>query len=408
MNTAAPTTPPAAPASGSTTPGKASTAATAVIASSPGAAKPAPEMSLTPGLEQLSADEIMAAFMGSPGGSPSKEQKEGAKTNTKPKDGEGTEEGEGVSTDGDDTETGGEGTEGEGVETDSGESESEGTEGETEGDEPADGLDVLKDKPKLHKRVKQLMADNPRLKREVETLTKKVEAMSQQPDVVQAPDAYNPLAQARTDAEVDKLAGEVTASAKAKLRWLNKHSDGGTWQEGTNNALEMSAQEVENAIEHYEDLTGKIDTAKSDRKAWLKTYGETAKALGADKIKALMKPAVATRESEMFTKVPELMRDPEFLQLLADAQAGRETREKTAKGIKFVEVKAGKAKPEGEQKPGTGGSRAAAADNARARPQQKQPDKTPLTKPALDKLREDAAAGVKSAQEELMKQFLGG
>lgn len=354
----------------------------------------------------------MDAFMGLPVESPSKEQKKETKTN-KTEEGEGTGEGESEGTEGDETETDGEGTEGEGDETDGDETESEGTEGESEGDEPADGLDVLKDKPKLHKRVKQLMADNPRLKREVEALTKKVEAMSQQPEVVAAPNAFNPLAKARTEAEVDTLASEVTTSAKAKLRWLNKHPDGGVWQEGTDNALEMSAAQVEAAIEHYEDVMSKIDTAKSDRKAWLKTYGETAKALGADKVTALVKPTVATRESEVFAKVPELMRDPQFLQLLADAQAGRETREKMAKGIKFVEVKAGKAKPEGEQKPGKGGSTAAAAGASKPTPQQrqqqqKQPEKTPLTKTGLDKLREDAAAGVRSAQDELMKQFLGG
>ncbi len=371
-------------------------------------------MPLTPGLEQLDASQIMDAFMGLPVQSPSKEPKKEAKTNDNPKEGEGKgKESESEEEAKDDESEASEQEEGE-----ESESEEEAKDDESEASEQEEGEeseskeegkeDPLKEHPGLRKRFNALLRENPQLKRQVKTLTEQLEARNQQPEIVSAADASNPLAEARTDAEVDRLAGDMLADAKAKLRWLNKHFDGGVWQEGTANERQMSPQQVEEAIEYYEDLTGKLDTAKTDRKAWLKTYGETAKVLGAEKVTALVKPTVATRESELFAKVPELMRDPSFLMLLADAQAGRENREKAAKGIKFVEVKAAQQvnKPKGDTpKPGEGGSKP--GGDGKPAPKQEQGKGAPLTQAALDKLRTDAAGGDKRAQAEIDKYFLG-
>jgi hypothetical protein len=58
----------------------------------------------------------------------------------------------------------------------------------------------------------------------------------------------------------------------------------------------------------------------------------------------LISPKVETRESKMIRQIPELMRDPEYLRFLADAQVGREMREKKAAGVKTIEIDPSKAK----------------------------------------------------------------
>lgn len=411
---------PAAPASGSATPGRATAATAAVGASGQGEVKSAPEMPVTKGFEQLNSAAMDAEFMGLPEAKGTGERKQDTATKKAPKpepdsededeESETEEEDEDEETDADaeeeDEESESDDEDGEAdpdAEEEDEESESDDEDGESDADEEEEG-EAFKGKKGLRKRFNQLLKENPKLKRENKSLTERLEAMSQQPEVVMSADKGNPLARARTDAEVDEMATNLKTGAQSKLRWLNKHSEGGVWQEGTENEVTMTAEQVEESIEHYEGVMESLDTAKTGRKAWLKTYGETTKTLGAESVTELVKPKVTTRESELFKQVPELMRDPAFLQVLSDAKAGRELREKRGKGIKIVEVKPPAKKGQGEKSAKT---QTLESSKARDRPKEAKPAEGKLTSKQLEQLRGSAQDGNRRSQAAIDAAFLG-
>lgn len=413
-NTAATHTP-ATTASGSTPAGKTAAAAAAMVTGPAGATTSAP-LQRTPGFEQLNDDQVLAAFMGSPSGAA--DETGGKKGDAKGEEGKETGDGDGAS-DGEGT---GEG-EGEGQGSASSEAEDEGTgtgDGEGASDGEGDdkgkvsdldkGLDnALKDHPGLRKRVKSLMAEHPKLKREIAELKTQLETKVAEPEMV-LPEAAagNPLAVATTEAKLEAMATEIQVDARTKLRWLNRNTEGGVWKQG-DKEVTLTAEQVEEAIEHYERTLEGLEGHKSARKAWLKTYGETVKEIGADQVTDLLKPKVATRESVVLAKVPELMREADFIRLLADAKAGREMREKKAGGVTFVEVKAGGKKEEDPKGKGKEGGGSTPAGTGKPAPKQEQPRKVEaLTQDALAKLRTDAAAGKQEAKDKLLEQFLAG
>ncbi len=323
-------------------------------------------MPVTKGFEQLSPAEIAAEFMGLPEGKGSGERKKDTKTKERPKP------------------------------------KPKDQESEAEEEEE----DAFKGKKGLRKRFNQLLKENPQLKRDNQTLREQLEALGKAPNTVLSPSANNPLSTAKTEEEVDSQAAQMLADTKAKLRWLNRHPDGGTWSPGTDQEREMSADEVDAAIEHYESYSASLEKAKTDRKAWLKTYGETAKVLGAESVSELTQPKVATRESELIKKVPELMRDPEFLQVLADARAGRELRDKKGKGIKFVEVKP----PVKKGKEGKTAKPAKPEQRSKTReekPKEAKPSAGNLTQRKLEQLRNNAQSGDRRSQAAIDAAFLG-
>ncbi len=393
-------------------------------------------MPVTKGFEQLSPAEIAAEFMGLPEEKGSGERKKDTQTKEKPKpklkpkadeedddeesesdDEEEDEESDADEEDDDEESESDEEEQDEESEDDDEESESDDEEEdeESEADEEDDDEesesdeeeeDAFKGKKGLRKRFNQLLKENPKLKREVKTLREQLDALGQAPNAVLAPNALNPLSTAKTEAEVESLAAEKLANARAKLRWLNRHQDGGTWAEGTDQERKMSADDVDAAIEHYENLTSSLEKAKTDRKAWLKTYGETAKALGAESVSDLTRPKVANRESELFKQVPELMREPSFLQVLADAKAGRELREKKGKGIKFVEVKP-PAKKGKEGKPAKSAKPEQRSKPREEKPREAKPAAGKLTARQLDQLRNSAQSGDRQSQAAIDAAFLG-
>jgi hypothetical protein len=420
----------ATPASGSTSGGKTSAAAAAMV-TGPAGAKPATEMPLTPGLEQLDEAQIAAAFMGLPVETGTKKQKQATNKETEGDEGDADEgdadegdadegdadEGdadEGDADEGDadegDADEGdadeGDADEGDADEGDADEGDAdEGDADEGDADEGKSALDkgldkALKNQPGLRKRIKGLMAENPRLKRELAEAKTQLEKRGAEPEIVTATSASNPFAAARSDAEVDRLADEMVNDAEDKLDWLDNHREGGTYGKGEN-AVEMDADDVANARAHYRKVLRGVEAAKTARKDWLKSFAETRSKLNGVAAELLSKDSDLP-EAKLLRAVPEIMRNADFLQTLADAKAGREQREKAAKGIKFVEVKAGKViKPQGKSaetdpkggKPATG---------KKVEPGERKP----LTQAALDKLRADADAGDKRAQQKLDQLFL--
>lgn len=363
-------------------------AAAAAKATSPAMTQKA-ELTLTPGLEQLSEADITAAFMGQTVEIKAPKQKEA--TNEE----QGTEETAETETT-EETETTAE-------EETGTEEATEETATEEEAEPKSDlekGLDNAKLSPGLRKRIKELLKENPELKRENETLKQQAEAKKAEPDVVTPSHAGNLFAQARNAAEVEQHATAVIDDAEEKLDWLDTHREGGLYGKGEN-AQEYTAEQVAEFRTHYRKLIRGVDGQKAARLDYLKRYADSVKEIGADKVLELVKPTVATRESRYAQHV---VQEPDYLEFLADAKAGREQREKLKQGIKFVEVKPGakaQAKPSGEKpaagsKPGSSVKPAPQGDKADA----------PLTQAALDKLRADAEAGDKRAQDQLERLFM--
>jgi len=248
------------------------------------------------------------------------------------------------------------------------------------------------------------MSENPRLKRELAEAKSQLEKRGAEPELITSASASNPFATARSDAEVDTQADDMIADAEDKLDWLDANRDGGTWGKG-DKAQILTAEEVANARAHYRKVLRAVEAQKAERKAWLKTFGETRGKLSTVAAELMSKDSELP-EAKLLRAVPEIMRRPDFLQTLADAKAGREMREKAAQGVKFVEVKAGKlTKPQGkEAKPDPKGGKPAAGK--KAEPAERRSNEAPLTQAALDKLRADADAGDKRAQQKLDQLFL--
>lgn len=347
---------------------------------------PKAELALTPGLEQLDEAQIAAAFMGQTVEIKDTKQKEATneeETTEETAETETTEE----------TET----TAEEETETEEATKETA-TEEEAEAESDLEkGLDKAKLSPSMRKRFKELLKENPELKRELETLKQQVEAKQAEPEVVTPAHANNLFATARNAAEVEQHAADVIDDAETKLDWLDTHRDGGVWGKGEN-AVEYTAEQVAEFRTYYRKLMRSVDSQKAARLDWLKRYADTLKGIGADKATELVKPTVETRESRY---ARHIMAEPDFLEFLADAKAGREQREKSKQGIKFVEVKPGAkatAKPGGETPPVNGSKPVVkqAAPVAKA-------DRSPAY---LEKLRARAAAGSSEAQEELHDWFM--
>lgn len=354
----------AAPASGSTSPGNAAAAAAAAAASRPGAANTAQAMQLTPGLEQLDQDAIMAAFMGSTVAAPDAKQKEDTNGDPDPDADKG---------DGD------------------GDPDPDADKGDDDGKSDLDkGLEnALKDKPGLHKRVKQIFGQNKALKAKVETLEAQVQTSGDTPAVVLQSSGADPLASASTEAMIE------TAEEDAQwwMDWCEANRQGGTLNEGTDKEVKLDANQVTTQLQ----AARKLLKALPARREWLKKYAATAKVVG--NAKEFTDPKADSREAKLLRTAPELMRDPEYLQVLADAKAGREHREKQAKGITFVEVNPKKVtKPAEGEKPQPQGSKAKVTQ-----PVKKTEEMTTAT---LSELRERAAKGDQAAKEQLMAAFL--
>jgi hypothetical protein len=339
------------------------------------------EVQLTEGLQQLSAEQIAAAFMGDEIAVEQDQDKEATE--------DGNEE----------TETT---EETEAAEESEAQEETESTEETETSEEPSDLdkglLNALKDKPGLHKRVKALFVQNKELKAQLE-------AGTAQPLVLTPPQVTGQMfANARNETEIEAQAEATVTNARAKLRKLNRLLDGGTYRDGETET-ELSPEQVDAYIDHFEGLITKVDSEKGARKAYLKSYADTLKPLK-DTAIDLVNPKVPHRESQLIRTVPEITRDPAYLQILADAKAGRELREKQATGVQFVEVKPGQ-KPAAGQKP-TPGQKPAPAPKAGAsssRPVET-PANQPLTADALQALRAKADAGDRQAQERLTEAFM--
>jgi len=393
----------AASGSGSAASGNATRAAAAApVATGPDAAQKA-ELSLTPGLEQLSEAEIAAAFMGETVEAPDTKQKQATNEDTEEESTEETEESDSTAESEEATAEESEATE---------ETEDESTaEGEDEDETKSDlekGLDKANLSPALRKRFKALLKENPTLKREVEDLKKQIDAKRAEPEVVTPSQVSNLFAAARNAAEVEQHAAAVIDDAEEKLDWLDTHREGGTYGRGEN-AMELTPEQVAEYRTYYRKMLRSVDSQKASRLDYLKRYAETVKEIGADKVLELVKPTVETRESRYAKHV---VHEPDYLEFLADAKAGREHREKLNKGIKFVEVKPGGKAPvtkPGGEKPKADGSKTGSP--VKPAPKGKEQDGAKpaavLTQAALDKLRADAEAGDKRAQEQLDRLFMG-
>jgi|GEM_PF-4674090 len=371
----------AAPATGSTSPGNAAAAAAAAAASRPGAANTAQAMQLTPGLEQLDQDAIMAAFMGSTVAAPDAKQKEDTNGDPDPDADNGDGDGD-PDPDPDPDADNGDGD---------GDPDPDADKVDDDGKSDLDkGLEnELKDKPGLHKRVKQIFGQNKALKAKVETLEAQVQTSGDTPAVVLQSSGADPLASASTEAMIE------TAEEDAQwwMDWCEANRQGGTLNEGTDKEVKLDANQVTTQLQ----AARKLLKAVPARREWLKKYAATAKVVG--NAKEFTDPKADSREAKLLRTAPELMRDPEYLQVLADAKAGREHREKQAKGITFVEVNPKKVtKPAEGEKPQPQGSKAKVTQ-----PVKKTEEMTTAT---LSELRERAAKGDQAAKEQLMAAFL--
>ena len=378
----------ATPASGSTSSGNANTAAAVTMASRPDDANDT-GLTLTKGLEQLEPDAIRAAFLGEEITLPDNRTDKKATDTTEETE---TDEAETDSENGPEEETS-ETAEEAGDEAEEGEETEDGQEPESQLEKGL--LKELAGKPGLHKRVKQLFAQNKELKDKIAA----AEA-APAPLILAPTQATKQLfSDAKSEAEIEQQAQATLANARAKLRWLNRHLDGGTYGEGET-ALEMTAADVDQAIDHFEGLIPQVETAKAARKEWLKEYASTAKAVPG--VVDLVNPKTPHRESEVIRQIPELMRRADYLLLLSDLKSGRELREKQAKGIKLVEVKPGdKAAATPTPTPGT--QRAAVKP---ARPAVQTPTGKPLDRDKLQELRQRAADNDPDAQDAIREAFL--
>jgi len=257
--------------------------------------------------------------------------------------------------------------------------------GETGEELPAGLEEALKDKPKLKKRFETLWKQSREAKAEVESLREKVDQARTAPVAVLQPGASDPLASAGSAEQVQAAVDD----AVDKLDWLTDHPEGGRYGEE-----DVSEED----IPKYRAFYRAVIKGQKARIDYLAKYAETVKSLGEGvDAQALVNPPTPHRESELVRAVPELLRRPDYLQLLADAKAGREMRENRARGAAVVTIDPNKqraAKP-------ANGKPAAAAQRAQSK------DGNDSGRP-LHELRERAAKGERSAQTEIAKAFLGG
>lgn len=349
-----------------------------------------PGIALSPAAATLKPDDVVAAFLGKPVAA------EVAST-----EGETTAQEEETP-----AETG---------ETQAGETETE-TQAEDEGETPPEaetetGTEHGTASPLagIEKALKAKAVPEGIIKRTLEVfqqkteLAERVKQLEGRPATVLSPSATDPLSHAATEADVEAAVTSAKADARSKLRWLNRHIDGGVWAQGTEAEQEFSAAQVDGLIEHYEAISDNADKTGEARKQYLRDYAATVEKL---EIPAtdLVNPKVPTRESKLIRAVPEIMKTPDYLQVLADAKAWRDIREKKAAGVQFVEIDPKKSKTgaaattagKGEVKPKpvtSSNARQPAAPSAEAA----------LT---LSQLREKAASGSQSAQAEIARRFM--
>ena len=350
--------------------------APAAKASRPAVVKsePSKPLELSPGLAELSPAERRAAFMAATAGPKAETQKE-----------EPTEEQEALDPE---------------VETDPETDKDEAAdpnaakepEGETSEDDLVSGLAKHAEKnPELKallKRTDKVLKQNSERGKQLQALEAELAAQRSKPAAVLAPSADHPLAHTVTEEQVDAEVKAITTDARNRIRWLERHLDtGGTWGEGEH-AQELTPKEVQNALNYYEDRRDGVAALATQRKAELAEYAATLKTLEVP-AEDLVKPVVPTRESQLFAKVPELMRDPKYLLFLADAKAGRELREEKARGVKTVKVDPGKVKPKAEETPQVDAQRAA-----------------PSTPTDLGQLRSQAASGNSEARAAMRRAFV--
>lgn len=346
-----------------------------------------PGIALSPGVAAMSPDDVVKAFMGQPVETPAAVETDKGETTAT------TEEETQTETATEETET----------ETQAEDETSTGAETETETNaEPATQLDgivkALAKFPELSgitKRVTKIIQGHTEQK-------ERLKQLEQKPATVLAPSEADPLSHAATEADVEAAVTSALSDAKSKLRWLNRHPDGGTWAEGTDQEQSFDARQVDRLIEHYESISDNAAKAGDARKQYLRDYAATVETLDGQPAD-ILNPKTPTRESKLIRAVPEIMKTPDYLQVLADAKAGREQREKKAKGIQIVEIdpKKGKTtaaapKPNREPNP-------AASSNTRPTVAAPVSAETALT---LAQLREKAASGSQQAQEEIMRRFM--
>lgn len=348
--------------------------------------EPAKPLELSPGVAELSPAERRAAFMAAPVEAKEGEPKE--EPNKEPEQPAAEQPAESEP----------EAKAAEGDETPEPEAKAEDPE-----EELVSGLAKLAEKdPALKgilKRTQKALKQNSERAKEVETLKADLEAAKAKPPVLLAPTQDNPLSHLHTEEQVDAEVRAIVGDARNRIRWLERHLDeGGVWNEGTPNAQEMSPEQVAAALNHYEDIRDGIaaDMGKA-RKAEMAEYAATLKTLNVP-AEDLVKPAVPTRESKFFARVPEMQRDPTFLQFLADAKAGREAREDKARGVKTVKVEPGKVKPKAET-----GKVPSKGEEGDGNPQRGEEQATSTD---LAALRAQAAAGSQEARAALRRAFV--
>lgn len=247
----------------------------------------------------------------------------------------------------------------------------------------------------LLKRTQAVLKQNSDRAKELATVKAEVEALRAKPAEVLPPTEESPLAHATTEAAVDAEVKALVTEARNRIRWLERNPDGGVWNEGKPNEQTLTAEDVAACLNHYEDLRDNAPKLAEARKAELAEYAASLKTLGVPP-EELVKPAVPTRESKFAARVPEIRRDPAWLQFLADAQAGREAREEAARGVQVVKLDPAKAKPKTEPQ----GSKT--SDNQPQRVAAPSPTQTT----DLETLRAKAANGDESARQALRRAFV--
>lgn len=263
------------------------------------------------------------------------------------------------------------------------------TETPAEGTTPLDGITAALSKHPELKGLTKRITDVFKQNSERAEALKQLEA---KPATVLPPSAHDPFSAASTEQAIDAQVASIKTDAKSKLRWLNRHLDGGVWGEGSEVETEMTAAQVDAAIDYYEAQVESIDKQGAGRKAYLASYAETVKTLGIPAAE-LVEPKVAHRESKLLRDVPEIMKTPDYLQVLADAKAGREIREAKAKGVQYVTID-----PSAKKEPVTPKKTGSSAPTAR----------TPKAEESqsLEQLREQANKGSQRAQQEITRRFM--
>lgn len=356
-----------------------------------------PGIELSPAVASMKPDQVLAAFLGKPVEQAAVEEpkeatdtEDEATTTTEPQAAENAETETETQADAEDT------------------SEAD-AETETETDAEITGSNV--------DGIVKALAKHPDLKGIAKRVTKLVQQNAERGEKLKQAEAISPVVLAATpdhpfshvqhEQEVDAAVQSTLSEARANLRWLSRHLDGGTWAEGTDHPVDMSAEQVEQAITYYENVT---DTAKQlgeERKSYLQKRTDIAKSLDVP-VSELINPKVATRESALIREVPQLMKNAEYLQILADAQAGRIAREKKARGVHTLEVDPTKATPPATVKGASVKPKTATSSTAApaARGSSTVPVRPPNAGISLADLRARAEAGNHAAQTELARRFM--